>query len=298
MKKNYKNLIILLLLCIILIIFVTNSNNILLIIINYSKIFLLNVFPSSFIFLLLSILIIDYGIVYTLNNIFNIKSIKLYIYILSIISGFPSGAKYTKIFIEKEYIDHNNANKILMFSHFPNPLFVLGTCRKIINSSTLSLYILISIYISNLIILLCTKKCNINNNITYNYPKSFPNSLNKAINEAFNTIFIIYGTSLFFYLISNYISTYFINNKYLYIIINGIFDLTGGVNSTLFINNKYIKSIIILVLLSFGSISIHIQTKSIISNTDCNYKYYLKGRIISTIISILLFIILNTINFQ
>ena len=49
------------------------------------------------------------------------------ILILSIISGFPSNARNTRTLYDKGLITLDEANHILIFSHFSNPLFILTT---------------------------------------------------------------------------------------------------------------------------------------------------------------------------
>ena len=50
-------------------------------------------------------------------------------YILSFISGFPSGAKYTKLLYDKKLISKEYANTLLSFCHFPNLLFLFSTVK-------------------------------------------------------------------------------------------------------------------------------------------------------------------------
>ena len=129
------------------------------------------------------------------------------------------------------------------------------------------------------------KKINIIDNSNNN---SFSNVLRNGIIYSTKTLLLIYGTSLFFYLISSVI---LFDNIYLNVFISGIFDLTNGIVSCDLINNVFIKSIFILLFLSFGSISIHMQVAEILNDKNSYYSY-LKGRIIGSFLSILIFIIL------
>ena len=57
-----------------------------------------------------------------------------------------------------------------------------------------------------------------------------------------------------------------------------------------------LKSALITFFISFGGISIHLQIKSILSNTNVNYKNYLFARIIhASLSSIIVFIITSII---
>ena len=288
MIKNIKSILILVTLIIILFLYLINSNFIIKNIIDYSYLFLTKLFPVSFIFFILSNLLITYGLLDYIYKIFKINSSKLYIFLISMISGFPSGAKYTKELYDLDYINLGDSNHIIMYSHFPNPLFVLGSVNLVLNDYILSLKILISIIISNFIIFLFNYKSNSNFPININ-TNSFSNNLTIAINNSFNIIILIYGISLFFYLIASIITKYLVVNSYFYILINGLFDLTKGVFSTSLVNNSIVRAYFILFFIAFGGISIHLQVKSILGKTNISYKYFIVGRIISTIISFCVF---------
>lgn len=284
MKKTYKTIFLLVSLIILLIVYFINSEYIIKCFLDYTKLFYTKLVPSSFIFFIFSSLLIEYKIL----DIIPININSIYIFLLSLISGFPSGSKYTKDLLDNNSISIEEAKNLLLFSHFPNPLFIIGPVSLILNKNT-SIKLLISIILSNFIILLFTKKYKKQKN-TFNYPNNFSKVLKNSIYKSIKTIILIYGTSIFFYLISSIITKY-INNPYLYILISGIFDLTKGIFSTTIINNIFIKSIFILIFVTFGSISIHMQVKSILEDTLL-YKSFLKGRIISTILTIIIFLII------
>lgn len=286
MIKTSKTITLLVTLIILLVLFFINSSYIIYNFLDYTKLFYTKLFPVSFIFFIFSSLLIEYKLLEILP--INISS--LYVFLLSMISGFPSGAKYTKELLDKNYISYSSAKEIILFSHFPNPLFLLGPINTIIKDTSISIKLLISIILSNFIIFLFCKKEKKSINKTSS-SNSFSYILNKSIISSFKTILIIYGTSIFFYLISSIITKYFSLNSYLYVLLCGIFDLTKGVFSTVIINNINIRIIFILLFISFGSISIHMQVKSIL-NDNSLYKSFIKGRIISTILAFIIFIIL------
>lgn len=285
MKKTYKFIFTLVILITLLLAYLINSKYIIKCFLEYNNLFYTKLFPVTFIFYTLSTLLIEYNIL----NIIPININSIYIYLLSLISGFPSGSKYTKELLDNNIISYEEASSLLLFSHFPNPLFIIGSISLIINKK-FCLLILISILLSNLIILLFTKKY-IKKYTNTVYPNSFSKVLTTSIYKSIKTIILIYGTSIFFYLISCIITKYISFNPYIYILVSGIFDLTKGVFSTTIINSTIIKAIIILVFISFGSISIHMQVKSILEDTLL-YKSFIKGRIIGTILALIIFLLL------
>lgn len=290
MKKTSKTNLILLFLLVILTLYLLNSKLIITSTIEYIELFITKLFPTSFLLYIISSLLINYQIVETLNIITK-KPGKLYVIIMSIICGFPSGPKHTKELLEKNYISRTTANNLLKFTHFPNPLFILGSISSLLTTK-LALKILFSIYISNFIISFFTKEKDNNLLTKCNNEIDFSKALNQAITSSFKLQILILGTNLFFYLISVIIVHYIKTTTIVYVFINGIFDLIKGIFSTTLISNILIRSTLILTFLSFGSLSIHIQIKSILSDTSLKYNSFLIWRIISTIISIIIFLLI------
>ena len=290
MKKNSKSQLILLFLIIILTLYLINSELIVSSILDYTHLFITKLFPTSFLIYIISTLLINYGLIELLSKTSKKPAI-IYIIFMSMITGFPSGPKYIKDLYTKKYIDEQTSNYLLTFTHFPNPIFILGSVSNII-PKTYSLYIFLSIILSNFLISIFFSQ----NISSSRYPnieqESFSKVLATAIPSALNLLIIVYGTSLFFYLISLIITTYLDLSPILFVITNGIFDLTKGIFSTTIISSNIFKSLLIIIFIAFGSLSIHIQIKSILSDTNLNYKNFLYGRIFSTILSLLIFLLI------
>lgn len=278
-------------LIIISILVLINSNIVINSIIYSTKIFNNKIFPSLFPFFILSELLINYGFIEfssilfkPLMKLFKINSNCSFIFVMSMISGFPSSAKYTKDLYDKKYINSLEATKVLTFTHFSNPLFILGFISLILNKK-IGLYILIIHYLTNIIIGLIFRKIiktdiNTNNKINNNY-QSFSNVLSNSIINGFKTLFLILGTMIVFLTITNLINKYIGLNPLLKGIFNGLLEMTGGINTISNLNiSLKLKSTLIGMIISFGGISVHMQIKSIISNTDIKYYPYLVARIL------------------
>ena len=282
-----KRLILLLLVLFLILIFI-NSNYIIKNILDYTYLFINNLFFYTFIIYIITSLLIEYDLLSILKPIH-------YINIMSIISGFPSGPKYIKDLYNKRIIDLDTCNYLIYYNHYPNPLFVIGSISSII-SKKYSIFILLSIYMSNFIVSKIFKKKDISINYhNYTSNNSFSYNLTNSIYNSIKTIIIIYGTSIISVIMGLLINKYIYVNSIIYSISFGIFDLTKGIFSTTLIHNKRISSILILLFISFGSISIHLQTKQILSDTNISYKNYLKGRFYSTFISIIIFIMMSSL---
>lgn len=291
MKKTYQRIIIITFLLTLLIIYTINSTLVIKSILDYTNLFITKLFPTNFVFFMLSTILIDQGLIELINNKLKLNGSIFYVTIMSILSGIPSGSKYTKDLLEKDLISTKTANYLLAFTHFPNPMFVLNTVTILLNK-TLALKILICLILSNLIIALIFKPPKKEVIIINDSPsKDFSESLSKAIIDSLKVILIIYGTSVFFYLITVIINKYLTLNVLSHVLLNGIFDLTKGLFSISLLSNKLLKSLLIIIFFSFGSLSIHIQIKSIITNTSLKYKYFILGRLLQILFATILFLL-------
>ena len=257
-----------------------------------------NLIPSLFPFFIISDILINYNITSYIPNIiknfckqvFNISDDMLTILILSMISGFPSNARNTRTLYDKGLIDENEANHILIFSHFANPVFILTTVAVFFfNDQRVGIILLITHYLSNIILGICSRnKANYksgknNNSFKYN---DFGNVLVLSIKRAVDTILTICGIIVVFLMLSTIIINTFNFNIYNQMIIKGIFEITIGIESLskLPIGMSY-KLVIASMILAFGGISVHVQVLSQIAGTKIKYIYFLIGRMYQMIIA-------------
>ena len=291
MKKIKTSNIILIVLICLTFLYLTNSVLITKRILIYTKLFIEKLFPASFLFFTLSTLLIEYNAVGSLTKIFKKNGAVLYVTIMSLISGFPSGSIYTTELLKKKQITEKTANYLIRFTHFPNPIFILGPVSLLFPNKTYTYKILISIILANFIIAFITRtKEKEIIKYTSKTPTDFSKTLTKATLTSLKTIILIYGTSLFLYLIITIINHYYKLPLISYVLLNGIFDLTNGVFLTSLITNPITKGIIIIFFFSFGGLSVHMQTKSIIADTQIKYKNFFIGRIWGIIIANILFL--------
>lgn len=291
MKKNTTPNIILVVLICLTILYLSNSILITKQILIYTKLFIEKLFPSSFLFLTLSTLLIEYNAIEILTKLLHKNGAVLYVTLMSIISGFPSGSIYTTELLKKEIINEKTANYLIKFTHFPNPVFILGPVSLLFPNKSYTYKILLSIALANIIIALFTNPRE-KQTIKYSQktPINFSKTLSKATLSSLKTIILIYGSSLFLYLIITIINHFYKFPLITYILLNGLFDLTNGIFLTSLITNPITKSIIIIFFFCFGGISVHIQTKSIIADTKIKYKNFLKGRLLQILIAITIFL--------
>lgn len=305
MKKIINFLILLFFIYITLQVFLY-SNNVTSSIIFAITIFKNNIFPSLFPFFVLSELLINYRLVEYLNlllgrlmnKVFKINGSCSFIFFLSMLTGFPSSAKYTKELYEKGYIDLISSTKILAFTHFSNPLFIIGYVGGLLGFKT-AIYILIIHYITNIILGIF-----IRNKFISNYMTTMPINdvtplgivLKNSIQKSIDTLLMILGTIAFFVMLNSIITELPLPNI-LKFFSNCFLEMTSGiyyVSSLSF--SMCLKSALICMILSFGGLSVHFQIISIIGNTKIKYQPYLIARIFHALLAgLLVFLTYNLI---
>lgn len=305
MKKiyNYLVLVILLILCIEML---QNSLLVISAVQNAYNIWANNVFPSLFPFFVISSILIGINFPRVLgeitkplmNKLFKIKSDTAFIFIMSLLSGSPSNAKYAREMYLNGSITLNDANKILIFTHFSSPIFILGTMTTFLNNKSIGIYILVIHYISNIIMGLFIRNINPNKDkedkislkkVLYEASNSTDNIssiVTKSIVSSINTIIMILGvisiSTVLIAIINNSINL----SKLSECIISGLIEMTNGLRvlGALDISLK-LKTTIGIFFISFGGLSVHLQVISIINDTKIKYKYYFLARIIHAFVA-------------
>lgn len=284
------------------------------------KIWKNNIFPSLFPFFVLSELLMNYGFVELcaelfkplMVHVFKASSITAFIFVMSIISGFPSNAKYTKELLDQGLIDEKEGTKILMFTCFSNPLFILGTVSILfLNNKEVGLLILLCHYISNFIIgflfrnFYPTKEKNTSISIKkaihsmhkkrVSNPQNFGQILTKALQNSIQTLLLILGTVTTFLVLTTILDHNIHLNNYHQSILNGFVEMTQGLKYISILNIPLkLKSVLSAMILSFGGLSVHMQVVSIISSTKIKYFPFLVARIIHAVLaSFLVFILFD-----
>lgn len=277
-----------------------------------------SIFPSLFPFFVLSEFLINYGFVEFvselfkpfMNKFFKMRGVCAFAFIMSLLSGFPSNSKYVRELYLNGLIDEFEGTKLLTFTHFSNPLFILGTVSVLfLNNKNVGFLILFCHYFGNFFVGFlfrnCYSKCDDNSSISLKEAiinmhnrrissnKSFGEIMSCSLLNGINTLFLIFGVITMFLVITTIIDNNINVSKYFQGIVNGFFEMTQGLKyvSLLDISLK-IKGTLSVLFISFGGVSVHIQLISILSDTKIKYLPFFVSRIIHACISSLLFYLL------
>lgn len=246
-----------------------------------TTIWLNKVFPYLFIMIIIQDLLIN------LNFSSFFKNTAIYIFIMSLLSGTPSGTYIISKLKEQNIITKEYANTCLIFTFFANPLFLYSILNSIFLSKLTTIRLMLILYLTNLILYFIYKKDLPSNGKSINTNEI---NLSSSIKTSINTTITVLGVITFYLILSNIIITEF-NIIYPFnIFFKGFLEMTQGLASLINANIKF-KEIISMIFISFGGFSIHTQVSCILNEADLSYKYFFKGRIIQTILVVFLTII-------
>ncbi len=281
-----------------------------------------NVFPTLFPFFVISSLILHLGVAFIFSEIVGpflqliYKSPKIggFVFITGLISGSPNTAKIVSELVKQELLTIDEANNLLAFCTFINPMFILATTGVIyLQSIELGLILLIIHILSNLLLgiflsftLINKRQLSIPNPMgafknMHEYRQrnklTFGSILTQAIRDSINVLLLIGGFMLFFKIVM--VTAMFFNvTEIMYSFGSPIFKLFG-IEFTTFNNlfqgllelvtgigavsnsadNELLKIIIISIILAFGSLSIHMQLYSFIKSANLSYGKFMLARI-------------------
>lgn len=299
MKTKYKNIIII----ICSLFFLVNLiiyRNLVFDTVGFSlNIWITSLLPALFPFFIVSDILINYDVIKyfpkvirnSIKYLFNVSDNGLVIILLSMLSGFPSNARNIKNMYLDKKITKEEGEHLLYFTHFSNPMFILGTIPLILNSNKISKYILISHYLANIILGICLRKYNrVNDSNTSNYKEdkhNFGLVLTTSIRKSLDSVLSILGTLTIFLIISTLLINFFNLDNTSSLLVKSILELTSGLKELGSYNllDKYLL-IISSCILSFGGLSVHMQVINELVDTDISYKNYFIGRILQVVLSL------------
>ena len=246
-----------------------------------TTIWLNKVFPYLFIMIIIQDLLIN------LDFASFFKNTAVYIFIMSLLSGTPSGTYIISKLKQQNIITKEYANTCLIFTFFANPLFLYSILNSIFLSKFITIRLMLILYLTNLILYFIYKKDLPSNGKSINTNEI---NLSSSIKTSINTTITVLGVITFYLILSNIIITEF-NIIYPFnIFFKGFLEMTQGLASLINSSIKF-KEVIAMIFISFGGFSIHTQVSCILNEANLSYKYFFKGRIIQTALVVFLTII-------
>lgn len=286
------------------------------------QLFFYKVFPGLFPFMILTKLLTELGVLYRFTGkfdkfsrkVFGTPGVSLYCFLMSIISGYPIGAKIIGDLHEKGLITTEDAQKMSVFCTTSGPIFVIGTVGLFMfKNYTLGIIIYASHILSSIVLgilfnLFSKKKAKV--------PSSSPiieftkkeNILSECVNSTINSLFVVAAYITMFYLVtelleslhffdmvinvaSPLLSNLHIDPQYLRSTMYGILEVTRGCQELSLISGNA-SLVLASGVLSFSGLSIIMQSMAFLKNTKIKAHKFVFTKILHAALSSLICLLL------
>ncbi len=237
-----------------------------------------------------------------LRKLFNSHDIGGYIFAMSVLCGYPIGAKLVADSYNKGIVNSEDCKKLISFTSTTGPIFVLGTIGSyMLHNYMAGVIILISHYLSAIINgLIYRGKKSLSS--SYTCPKpciSYDNLLSSSINSSLASVLAVGGYIAIFNLIIaimcdlsifEILATLFgkigIPNTLTYSFAMGLVEVTRG---ALTISTADLSLLLTIPTLSFivtfGGLSVTLQSLTFLQSCNISAFYYLKTKLTQAIIA-------------
>lgn len=270
-----------------------------------------NVLPTLFPFMIVTSFIMETEayrpLIYLLSKpvslLFGISGNAAYPILVGFLCGFPMGSKITADMVKKGNLTVTEGNILLSFCNNVSPpfilYFILNYTLKIvgIHVKKYLLVMFLSPFITGVImskiILHKSLSLKTNNPISYNTVKSENDIsiIDKCILGSALSQIKLCGYIIIFSILCCFIRQY-IHNYYICCILVGTLEITTGLNMICNLPFSFYKLALALCISSFGGICTLFQTYSMIKNSNLNIGIYLLGKLLNTLITFLLILVL------
>lgn len=311
MKKS--NIILSLLVFLVIILFAINPQQNMTSCYEGIKVWALYVLPALFPFFILTKLLASFGVIEKVGNklsgvtrfLFGAPGVSAYVYLMSILSGYPVGAKLTADLYEQGSITEKEAIKITTFTSTSGPLFVIGTVAAgMFANVKLGLVILISHLLGAIANGILFRSYGKSTSVCSAVPvQASKNILEDTMWSSIKSVLMIGGyVSIFFVLIqilNNYKILFPIN-----FVLGGLLSLIGlpaqvssGITDGFFEVTRGcltmsqlaipmpVVAIILTVIISFGGLCIHMQAMTFLKKFNMKMSFYFLMKTTQAILS-------------
>ena len=249
------------------------------------------IIPSLFPFMVCVSMIIKYGLSIK-NTLFNKVIYKLFghtfdmflTFLLSLIGGYPIGAKLVNDLYNSNLIDKKTADIMLVYCVNAGPAFIISVIGGTLASEAIGMVIFISHILSSVILALVfankLKKSTKPMNNKINKPSLFSEMFVQSVGDACESIVKICSFIVLFSAIIAYFD-YFSHNMTIITNVSLFLEVTSAVYKT---KNVYFISF----LLGFSGISIWCQIFALSKSRKINYRMFVFGRILHGALSALI----------
>lgn len=226
-------------------------------------------------------------------RIFGVPSSLMPIFIIGILSGYPAGASLISELYNNKRISKDMAEHLLSFCNNAGTVFIVSAvASSMLKDRHAAIFFIVITAFSALVTGIAYNlafPCENTEFYSVSAINHDPIPIGTAIMTAVKTILTVGGCMVFFSVVTEAVTGLFpdINSVY-YGTVSGIFEFTRGISLIASINcNRHLAYAIIAGLLSWGGLSVHLQTATVISSNKINITKYILCKAFSSFVSFL-----------
>lgn len=279
------------------------------------KLFFYSVFPGLFPFMFLTKLLTEIGFVYKFSQklspiskkLFGTNGVSLYVFFMSILSGYPIGAQLIGDLKSKNLISDSESKKMSIFCTTSGPIFVIGAVGVgMLNSFKIGLIIYISHILASVLLGIISKFLFDKTTASFTpvHSQKEPNLISGTLSKTINSIMLVGAYITMFYLVSellfklnifSFISSLIyppssklgVSKTQIDGILYGLIEVTRGCKElSSFVNPTTIS--IVSALISFGGFSIIMQMSAFLKNTQIKTHNFVFSKVVCACLSFLI----------
>ena len=285
------------------------------------SLFFYSVFPSLLPFLFLSRLIdglggfkrLDKFMSGFITKIYHCPTSVSYPFIMSMISGYPIGAKIIGEMKKDGTLSMVDARRAICLSSTSGPIFVIGSVgANMLQNSKLGFFIFLSHIIGSLLtaFLFTRTKNNTPEKIEYSPHQDKPSSslLSYSTSSTISSILTVAVYVAIFYMfidmaysvgflkvgssfIEKLLTLFGLDGRLAFGLSSGLIEMTRGCKEIAMVANDFASLVCCTGLISFGGVSIILQSLTFLSGTNIKASFFILFKIVQAVISSLVAIV-------
>ena len=216
------------------------------------------------------------------SKLYNVSGISSFVYLMSIMSGYPVGAKLTTDLYMEGKINRGEAQRMITFCANCGPMFLIGTVGVgFLANKTGGYIMLISHFWGALLNGLIYRKYKLNDKTTLlqkNTSLCNEDVLSKNIISSANSMFVVGAYIVIFFVLIQFLNTILpINQSSTFgALFNGFFEITHGCKdiANLTIASNW-KIILCCFIASFGGLATAMQSITFLKKLNINFSFFL-----------------------
>lgn len=235
---------------------------------------------------------------------FGVRRFGGYVMMMSALTGYPLGAKLIYEFRSQGLISQIDAKKMIAFCSTSGPMFVVGSVGiSMFGDARLGLIVFVCHILSSflngfLYRNLGTKSADFQQNLSEKLPKIKKETLNEIMYSSIISVLMIGGyiticfsllevvTNLKLFEIANNFFAKMFGSNIFESVVKGVVEVTNGcVNLASGGLPATILVVLSCCLVSFGGLSIHLQSQLFLSKIGVSYRYFFLTKITQTLIA-------------